>query len=332
MVGTTFYQSKTGMHYRDFIDKYKQELKGQHGIYVVQTNLLQDLRNPALEGKTIVKVGRSQGTFGARLADYASAAGSSPINRRDQGGVRVLYIKFLPKAKVGFQGTPLTVTYERQLLQFLKAKYGTIKDRGDERFAVDIDELFEIINNFSVDVSQDEDEFVRRSERLNTGVNLMWLVKDLNTGKLKIEFHKDFDTLIQEYRNQVKDKLTKITQGWVKGPVLQKLDETLKQRQQIGVASDLYTSSRMGNNIFDDTRSMQTGNDIGFLYGQISNPWANDEYGADNQEGTIELSYRSSSSSGSSWGSGGNIEPPLITAAQLASRRGTIFGNPAYSP
>lgn len=326
MVGTTFYQSKNGIHYRDFIDKYKQELKNQHGIYVVQTNLLQDVNNPNLRGKTVVKVGRSQGTFAARLADYSSATGSAPINRRDQGGVRVLYIKFLPKAKVGFQGTPLTVTFERQLLQFLKQKYGTIQDRGGERFAVDIDELFQIINNFSVDVSQDEEEFVRRSERLNTGVALMWLTKDLNTNKLRIEFHKDFDTLIQEYKNQVKEKLTKITEGWVKGPVLIKLDDALRQRQQIGIASDLYTSSRMGNNIFDDTRSMQTGNDIGFLYGQISNPWANDEYGADNQEGTIELSYgsRSSSSSGS-WGSGGNIEPPLVTAAQLASRRQTMF-------
>lgn len=329
MVGTTFYQSVTGMHYRDFIDKYKQELKGQHGIYVVQTNLLQDLRNPALEGKTIVKVGRSQGTFAARLADYASASGSSPINRRDQGGVRVLYIKFLPKAQVGFQGTPLTVTFERQLLQFLKAKYGTIQDRGGERFAVDLDELFDIINNFTVNVSQDEDEFVRRSERLNTGVALMWLTKDLGTGKLRIEFHNEFETLIQQYRNQVIEKLTKITEGWVKGSMLQKIDSALLQRQQIGISSDTYNLARSAVSYLvtpDDTISLQTSLDSSVLYGQISNPWANAEYGEDNEEGTIELSYdsRSSSSSGS-WGSGGNIQPPLVTAAQLASRRDTMF-------
>ena len=258
MVGTTFYQSKTGLHYRDFIEKYKKDLKGKHGIYVVQTNLLQDLRNPALDGKTIVKVGRSQGTFAARLADYASAAGSAPINQQDQGGVRVLYIKFLPKAKVGFQGTPLTVTYERQLLRFLKEKYGSIRDRGDERFAVNINELFEIINNFTIDAGDDEEKFVRRSERLNTGISLMWLTQDLNTKKLRIEFHKDFDTLIQEYRNQVKGKLTKITSGWVKGQTLQRLDNTLRERQQIGIASDLYTSSRMAMNNDTDSYSNQT--------------------------------------------------------------------------
>jgi hypothetical protein len=94
----------------------------------------------------------------------------------------------------------------------LKDDYGLVKDRGNERYALGIggvEALFEKIHNFTVDVKEDDNNVIRRTERL-CAERLMWLTKDLsdpdNISKFHIEFHKDFNRILLQFQNQILKK------------------------------------------------------------------------------------------------------------------------------
>jgi len=131
--------------------------------------------------------------------------------------------------------------------------------RGIERYALTkeggIEVLFEKINSFSPDVKEDENQFIRRSERLG-GERLMWLTRDLsdpnNENKFHIEFHKDFDIIIEKYKKQIEKRLTPITDGMIKPHIVKYLD---KIKYVVSTIKE-QTTSEQGQN-------MTTGNTLG---------------------------------------------------------------------
>jgi len=140
----------------------------------------------------------------------------------------------------------------------LNEDYGLLPTRGIERYALTheggIEVLFEKINSFTPDVKDDENQFIRRSERLG-GERLMWLTKDLsdpnNEMKFHIEFHKDFDVVIEKYKKQIEKRLTPITDGMIKPHIVKYLDRikyvvsTIKEQTQ----SELGPAVTRGNTL-----------------------------------------------------------------------------------
>jgi len=110
-----------------------------------------------------------------------------------------------------------------------------------------IEVLFEKINSFTPDVKEDENQFIRRSERLG-GERLMWLTRDMsdpnNELKFHIEFHKDFDIIIEKYKKQIASRLTPITDGMIKPHIVKYLDRiqyvvsTIKEQTQSEIGQD----------------------------------------------------------------------------------------------
>jgi len=148
MLGTVFYQDSQGIDYNEFIQLYKDDLKGKEGIYVIQTNLEQDNMNPSKsefhiqtrsgvkkQGGLVVKVGKTT-NFSSRFAGYASHNGGSRSSRTDQGGIRILYVLFLNKKNLFTSGKSYTYLFERQLRRMLKEDYGLLPTRGIERYAL----------------------------------------------------------------------------------------------------------------------------------------------------------------------------------------------------
>lgn len=254
MVGTVFFQSKEGMNFLEFKQKYADKVKGKHGIYVIQTNLEQDqekvgrrTRNKNYSG-SVVKVGRSQGTFMKRFSDYAYNTGAQRFSRTDQGGLKILYVKFLPQKNPLATGKSLTEIFERQLLNYLKEKYGLVEHRGVERFKIDIDSLFDIINNFKIDQKENEEEFIRRSERLG-GERLMWLSFDpYDKSKTYLNFHDNFNELIQKFKSQIQNKFSKITEGFLPNKENEKLNIVTQMYTQYAGALSIDTDSQRGDN------------------------------------------------------------------------------------
>jgi hypothetical protein len=243
MLGTVFYQDPVGIDYNEFMILYKEDLKGKEGIYVVQTNLEQDNMKPSKsefhiqtrsgvkkQKGPVVKVGKTA-NFISRFAGYASHNSGSRSSLTDQGGIRILYVSFLNKKKLFTSGKSYTDLFERQLHRMLKEDYGLLPTRGIERYALSqeggIEVLCEKINSFTPDVKDDENEFIRISERLG-GERLMWLTRDLsdpnNEMKFHIEFHKDFDIIIEKYKKQIALRLTPITDGMIKPHIVKYLD------------------------------------------------------------------------------------------------------------
>ena len=243
MLGTVFYQDPVGIDYNEFMLLYKDELKAKEGIYVVQTNLEQDNMKPSRnefhiqtrsgvkkQGGPVVKVGKTT-NFASRFAGYASHNGGSRSSRTDQGGIRILYVLFLNKKNLFTSGKSYTDLFERQLHRMLKEDYGLLPSRGIERYALTqeggIEVLFEKINSFTPDVKEDENQFIRISERLG-GERLMWLTRDLsdpnNEMEFHIEFHKDFDLIIEKYKKQIEKIFTPITDGMIKPHIVKHLD------------------------------------------------------------------------------------------------------------
>jgi hypothetical protein len=251
MLGKVIYQDDKGMPFLEFKAKYSKALQGQHGIYVIQSNLEQDVE------RSILKVGRSQGTIIARLSSYATQLGIEASSPTDQAGLRVLYVRTLPKKSPLITGKSITEVFEKQLLDYLKETYNHIVGRGVERFSIDVNVLFEMMNTFKIDAKLDEDEFVRRSERLGGGERLMWLTFDsMVVGKTYLNFHPDFDELIHQHRAQVRSKFSAITAGMI--PPKQPLRPSPYDefRTQQGVKSKLRNS--MENMTFPEPPRVQT--------------------------------------------------------------------------
>jgi len=206
MVGRTFYQSVQGMPYKDFIEKYRDELHNKVGVYVIQSNLEGDqatqtrvTRNRNYE-QSVIKFGRTNTGFSARFASYATQYGSNRTSLTDQSGLRILYVKFLDRKDPLKNGKSQTDIFEKQILNKLRREYGLLEDRGVERFKINIPELFDIINNYKIDMSDESSEYLRRSERLGSGIRLMWVTIDsFDNTKTYINFHPDFDEIIEKY-------------------------------------------------------------------------------------------------------------------------------------
>jgi hypothetical protein len=271
MLGTVFFQDSQGIDYNEFIQLYKDDLKGKEGIYVVQTNLEQDNMKPSKnefhiqtrsgvkrQGGPVVKVGKTT-NFASRFAGYASHNGGSRSSRTDQGGIRILYVSFLNKKKLFTTGKSYTDLFEMQLHRMLKEDYGLLPTRGIERYALTkeggIEVLFEKINSFTPDVKEDENQFIRRSERLG-GERLMWLTRDLsdpnNENKFHIEFHKDFDTIIEKYKKQIEKRFTPITDGMIKPHIVKYLDKikyvvsTIKEQTTSEIGQNRTSGNTLG--------------------------------------------------------------------------------------
>ena len=129
--------------------------------------------------------------------------------------------------------------------------------RGIERYALTggIDVLFEKINSFTPYVKEDENQFIRRSERLG-GERLMWLTRDLsdpnNEIKFHIEFHKDFVIIIEKYKKQIEKKITPITDGIIKPHIVKYLDRikyvvsTIKEQTTSEIGQNRTTGNTLG--------------------------------------------------------------------------------------
>lgn len=292
-------ESEEGIPFPEFVAKYKEILKDKHGIYVVQTNLEQDMdqngritRGKNYQG-SIVKVGRSQGTFIARISEYAAHSGGRKMSLTDQGGIRVLFIGTLPKKDAFITGKSYTVRFEKHLLDVLKERYGYIKYRSDERFRVNIRELFNIIKSLKLDKGVDEEEFVRRSERLGEGEPLMWLTKDVaNPSDIKINFHKDFDIIMKKYKDQILKRFSGLTAGMLPPTEITKYFTNIQYINRPAMSDAKYMTEFLS----EGEPSVQPDNRT--LYGQISNPWANDERIRDNLESLSEQ-YSGSGKAGS---------------------------------
>jgi len=210
MVGRTFYQSEQGMPYKDFIEKYRDALHNKVGVYVIQSNLEGDqatqtrvTRNTNYE-QSVIKFGRTNTGFAARFASYATQYGANSTFLTDQSGLRILYVKFLDRKDPLKNGKSQTDIFEKQILNKLRREYGLLEDRGVERFKINIPELFDIINNYKIDMSDENSEYLRRSERLGSGIRLMWVTIDsFDNTKTYINFHPDFDEIIEKYKDQI---------------------------------------------------------------------------------------------------------------------------------
>lgn len=331
----SFFEDEDGMPILDFKEKYANELKDKHGIYVVQSNLEQDLddngritRRRNYSG-TVVKVGRSQGSFISRFDAYAREVGVKKMSRTDQGGIRILYVRFLPKKDPLMTGKSWTELFETQLHRQLKEKYGNIPGRGKERYRVpSVGELFNIINNFTADKSEDTEEFVRRSERLG-GESLMWLTKDSsNPDDLKLHFHKDFDEIMKRYKNQITKRFKGLTEGMLPPT------EIIRYLTNIQYVNNPSRTDMRNYAISDGVYDAPSVNPANVhLYDQISNPWANDEGVGDNQE-EMSIEYSGGLNVNASpfnpinrggLNTGALPFSPFITAAQGASRRNIIL-------
>ena len=349
MIGNVVLESREGMPFPEFVAKYKESLKGKHGIYVVQTNLEQDLDSNGriTRGKnysgSVVKVGRSQGTFISRLSEYAAHSGGKRMSASDQGGIRVLFIMTLPQKNALTTGKSLTVRFEKQLLDVLKEKYGYIKYRSDERFRVNIDELFNIITELQLEKGDDDEEFVRRSERLG-GESLMWLTKDLeNPNNLKLHFHKDFDEIMKKYKHQISKRFTGLTSGYIPPTEVSRYIQQIQyMRDRDG--SDVVNNINI-NNIDDGDESV----DIRHLYARrdIDNPQANGEGGGDNQSyfsignfvNTPTQSYNGSHASSAQTSSQPSPQTSSQTSQEVSpsslralAREFSLYENPSFSP
>jgi len=264
MLGTVLYQDPVGIDYNEFMLLYKDELKAKEGIYVVQTNLEQDNMKPSRseyhiqtrsgvknQGGPVVKVGKTT-NFVSRFAGYASHNRGSRSSRTDQGGIRILYVLFLNKKSLFTTGESYTDLFERQLHRMLKEDYGLLQNRGIERYALTqeggIDVLFEKINSFAPDEKDDENQFIRRSERPG-GERLMWLTRDMsdhnNEMKFHIEFHTDFDIMIEIYLKQIEKRLNPITDGMIKPHIVKYLDKI----KYVVSTIKAQTESELGQNI-----------------------------------------------------------------------------------
>ena len=166
--------------------------------------------------------------------------------------VEFVFCMFLNKKSLFTTGKSYTDLFERQLHRMHKEDYGVLPTRGIERYALTgeggIDVLFEKINSFTPDVKDDENQFIRRSERLG-GERLMWLTRDMsdpnNEMKFHIEFHEDFDVIIHKYKNQVEKRFTPITDGMIKPHIVKYLDKikyvvsTIKEQTQSEIGQDI---------------------------------------------------------------------------------------------
>ena len=111
------------------------------------------------------------------------------------------------------------------------------------------------INSFTPDVKEDENQFIRRSERLG-GERLMWLTRDLsdpnNENKFHIEFHKDFDTIIEKYKKQIEKRFTPITDGMIKPHIVKYLDKikyvvsTIKEQTTSEIGQNRTSGNTLG--------------------------------------------------------------------------------------
>ena len=210
------------------------------------------------QGGPVVKVGKTT-NFISRFAGYASHNGGSRSSRTDQGGIRILYVLFLNKKNLFTSGRSYTDLFERQLHRMLKEDNGLLPTRGIERYAVSqeggIAVLFEKINSFTPDVKEDENHFIRRSERLG-GERLMWLTRDLsdpnNEMKFHIEFHKDFDIIIEKYKKQIEKRLIPITDGMINPHIVKYLDRikyvvsTVKEQTTSEIGQNRTTGNTLG--------------------------------------------------------------------------------------
>jgi hypothetical protein len=97
--------------------------------------------------------------------------------------------------------------------------------------------------------------FIRRSERPG-GERLMWLTRDLsdpnNEMKFHIEFHKDFDIIIEKYKKQIEKRLIPITDGMIKPHIVKYLDRikyvvsTIKEQTQSEIGQNRTTGNTLG--------------------------------------------------------------------------------------
>ena len=223
------YQDPNGLEYEEFRQTYGNLIKDKDIIYVVQSNLEQDIRiidraTRANKDGVIVKVGKSEGNGIPRLKSYADAYGTRTTTF-NQSGVRVLYVKIFPKRALLTSGKKLVQRVETALIREL-TNQGRNVGRGRERFRIKPEVLFDLINSIEPD---NESEDLRVSDRL--GIRLLWLIKDAVTGRLTLEKHPEFEQLLSMYYEQqgisnAKDKSKEaiksmITAGLIRPQVVQ---------------------------------------------------------------------------------------------------------------
>lgn len=115
-----------GIQSDEFLTKYDKQIKGKHGVYVIQLNKTNE--------RHIMGSGKSYDLF-RRILSYQQTYGKK--TRTDpQAGVKVLYIKTVTMRKDGVQGQHPVDNLERDFNRLLAPK--RVAGRGNEWYHGDI--------------------------------------------------------------------------------------------------------------------------------------------------------------------------------------------------
>ena len=133
-----------------FLQKYQNQIKDKHILYVVSTNLEEDEQisrsTRGVLGGVNLKIGKATANAYARLKAYTNM-GSNYTPRFVQSGIRVLYARTYQKRKQSQTGRLFVDVAETLLKRVLNDMNKKVKGRGAEIFNIDPQELFQIIED-----------------------------------------------------------------------------------------------------------------------------------------------------------------------------------------
>lgn len=253
---TTIFSDPRGLQMDLFLQKYQNQIKDKHILYVVSTNLEEDEQisrsTRGVLGGVNLKIGKATANAYARLKAYTNM-GSNYTPRFVQSGIRVLYARTYQKRKQSQTGRLFVDVAETLLKRVLNDMNKKVKGRGAEIFNIDPQELFQIIEDLDIGDVQYQDR--RKSERI--GKRLLWLVTDALSGKDKLVFAEDYDEVLKQYaltneRDSMDERSKYITRYFIR-PVnpWKAVQRVLRPQQVMSISTHSETETFEDNDEVD---------------------------------------------------------------------------------